>query len=153
MIVLFIPEIMRIDGSGSPKAEVAQPLEASTGSIYPWITCLGIHQKFQTILSEILICDYSILLAKISSRFSASQKRMGTWLCTIATLFGKDFLIIPLRLWNPVWVNMVKLSSFCRQKLVAHCTYAKKGTFVMSLLEALFWANSHKMGPVTSYKY
>ena len=45
----------------------------------------------------------------------------------IATLFGKDFLIIPLRLWNPVWVNMVKLSWFCRQKPVAHCTYTKQG--------------------------
>ena len=83
-------------------------------------------------------CVYSILLAKNSSRFSASQKRMGTWLFTIATLFGKDFLIIPLRLWNPVWVNMVKLSWFCRQKPVAHSTYAKKGTFVMSLWEVCF---------------
>lgn len=39
-------------------------------------------------------------------------------------------------------------------KNLLHIAHAPKpGTFVMSLLEALFWGNSHKMGPVTGYTY
>ena len=59
-----------------------------------------------------------------------SQLHKNAWEAGYVQLLrysGKINPLFLLRLWNPVWVNMVKLSWFCRQKPVAHCTYAKKG--------------------------
>ena len=60
--------------------------------IYPWISCLGMHQKFQSILFKFHLCllNLTSIIFYISSRFSASQKR---WDLVTCVMIRKDFLI------------------------------------------------------------
>lgn len=96
MIFLFIPK-----NNGDSWFRIPKGFSITTPSNINWQhICMNILSGHPPEVPNHIVwnshfCVYSILLPKISSRFSASQKRMGTWLCTIATLFGKDFLIFP----------------------------------------------------------
>ena len=141
-------KIMRIHGSG--KALSSQPLETSTGSIYAWISCLGHRSSNPFCLKFSCVITQSYLQKNIHD----SQLHKNAWEPGYVQLLrysGRISSLFPEAL-KPRVGEHGQAELILQAKTCCTLHICQKRDFCDEFVEALFWGNSHKMGPVTGYK-